>query len=346
MQELSTRIANLSSEKRRLLEQLLKQQGVPLAAVQTASGTEQAPPAQIATRSGASRVLRNRETWPDDSLSLSDACPYGADVKAKTRRFYDSVSKQLDASIAGDYSFFLNFGYVSDHSPQFSKITLPPHYLNKNSTRLVLELVGECVMAGRQVLDVGCGRGGTVHVIHKFFNPDIIVGMDLCSSAVSFCQGAHRYAGVFFLEGDAENLPFQDESFDVITNVESSHSYPEISAFHEEVYRTLRAGGHFLYTDLFTTSHLSSYLRSLEALGLVVELDRDITSNVLLSCDESARVHLQTFRQDNKPEVINNFLGMPGSQVYEAMKAGQSTYRILRLAKTVSPRVAPKKVFT
>ena len=50
--------------------------------------------------------------------------------------------------------------------------------------------------------------------------------------------------------GDAENLPFEDNSFDAIINVESSHCYGNVEQFLREVHRVLRPGGDFLFVDL------------------------------------------------------------------------------------------------
>jgi ubiquinone/menaquinone biosynthesis C-methylase UbiE len=46
-----------------------------------------------------------------------------------------------------------------------------------------------------------------------------------------------------------EKLPFPDESFDAVINVEASHAYPQLSRFLGEVARVLHPGGHFFYAD-------------------------------------------------------------------------------------------------
>ena len=53
-----------------------------------------------------------------------------------------------------------------------------------------------------------------------------------------------RDAGVDFVHGDAEKLPFPDRSFDAVINIESSASYPHFSRFLAEVARVLRPAGH------------------------------------------------------------------------------------------------------
>jgi SAM-dependent methyltransferase len=54
------------------------------------------------------------------------------------------------------------------------------------------------------------------------------------------------------VQGDAEDLPFSDNEFDIVINVESSHNYPNLRRFFEEVARVLRPGGFFSHADVFT----------------------------------------------------------------------------------------------
>jgi phthiocerol/phenolphthiocerol synthesis type-I polyketide synthase E len=323
MQDVSRRIADLSPERRKALEALLEKSSVPKA-----------------------ELAADNEPLPDgcgsEAITAEDyyaPAPDGATAKARTRRFYDSISSQLATTEAGRFSYFLNFGYVPDGSPEYSAVALPTRYINKNCVRLVLELVGDCDVRGQKILDIGCGRGGTVHVLKTFFQPALLVGVDLSVRAVSFCVRAHRDARAHFLNGDAEALPFKSCSFDVITNVESSHSYPTVQAFYGEVYRLLVPGGCFLYTDLFPLGFIHGYVDALLALGFELERDRDITRNVLRSCDESARVHLNTFGRDGQRRLMSDFIGMPGSGVYENMRSGRSTYRIFKLRKPGTTRV-------
>jgi ubiquinone/menaquinone biosynthesis C-methylase UbiE len=60
-----------------------------------------------------------------------------------------------------------------------------------------------------------------------------------------------------FVHGDAQSLPFADESFDVVINIEASHGYPDFPRFLAEVARVLRPGGRFLYADVLLRQGLS-----------------------------------------------------------------------------------------
>jgi SAM-dependent methyltransferase len=172
-----------------------------------------------------------------------------------------------------------------------------------------------------------------VFVIKNFFEARSVQGIDLSSNAIAFCRANHRYDNVRFDEGDAERLPFPPEQFDVVTNVESSHSYPSIASFYNEVFRVLVPGGYFAYTDVMPVEDVPKNIGLLKAAGFALEIDRDITANVLLSCDEVARARVGAYDAGNDPELMNNFLSAPGSQVYQDMESGRWSYRIFRFRK-------------
>jgi SAM-dependent methyltransferase len=269
-------------------------------------------------------------------LDLSGPFAAGASdstVKNGYISFYNGVTDQLDASPFGAFSFFLNYGYVPDGGPQFAAVPLPEHFVNRNSVRLVLETIGDCDVAGQNVLDVGCGRGGTVFVLKEFFNPALVQGIDLSPHAIEFCRRTHRYPGVRFEQGDAEQLPLPAASVQVVTNIESSHTYPHVDRFYDDVARVLAPGGHFLYTDVFEAGGLQPAIASLIDRGLTLERDRDITWNVLRSCDEIAENRTAAFGAHNDAELMQNFLAAPGSAVYDNLRRQQWVYRILKFRK-------------
>lgn len=322
MPELADRLASLSEDKRRLLERLLGQKEPPGATTRTGGAVPEVAAAPSAAVGG-----------PGPRASGVEASAGSGEVKASYRRFYDAVNGQLDASVFGPFSFFLNYGYVPDLGPQRSAIQLPDHFVNKNSVRLMLEVIGDCDLRDRRILDVGCGRGGMVFVVKHFFAPRSIQGVDLSPNAIAFCRTNHRHENVRFDEGDAERLPFEDDRFDVVTNVESSHSYPNLDVFYAEVFRVLVPGGCFLYTDVMPMEAIPANLASLKKVGFTIEVECDITANVLLSCDEVARARVGAFDAGNDRELMHNFLAAPGSQVYDDMQARRWSYRIYRFRK-------------
>ena len=237
------------------------------------------------------------------------------------------MTRQLERSGVGEVSFFLNYGYIPFGDGDEARFEVPPGVFNPSSVRLAFELLGGSDLRGRRVLDVGCGRGGTVALLADRFESEA-TGVDLSPEAIAFCRRTHSHPRARFEVGDAEHLPFERAAFDAVTNIESSHTYPNLRAFYAEVARVLSPGGVFLYTDLLPVTRWMEVRALLPPLGLRIQGERDITRNVLASCDEVAATRAQAF--GGSSAAIDNFLAVPGSVVYGQMQSGAWEYRIVR----------------
>ena len=91
-----------------------------------------------------------------------------------------------------------------------------------------------------------------------------------------------------FEVGDAEHLPVDDDSFDVVTNLESSHTYPDMRAFLGEVRACCGPVAGSSTPTCFRPALDRGERALLDLLGFEVVDDREITPNVLASCDEVA----------------------------------------------------------
>jgi len=171
---------------------------------------------------------------------------------------------------------FMNYGYLGNNRPE-----LHPHdEAERYPIQLYDYLAGLIDIRGKKVLEVGCGRGGGSSYLTRYHEPEMYHAMDLSDVAIAFCKKEYQLENLVHLEGDAQNLPFPDGSFDVIINVESSHCYPDINKFFQEVSRVLKPGGYFLYTDLRNKTNID-YLRAcLKECPLKIEHEEDITGNV------------------------------------------------------------------
>ncbi|MBO3461244.1 class I SAM-dependent methyltransferase [Aetokthonos hydrillicola Thurmond2011] len=262
-------------------------------------------------------------------------------VKDTVKTFYNSINDHLNTSGFGEYSTFLNWGYVSDGSPDFSKVELPERCLNKNCLKLILEVVGDCDLTGRDILEVGCGRGGNIQTLDKFFKPKGLTGIDITPASIAFCKKYLETERRRFLEGDAEALPFENETFDVVINVESSNAYPNLFNFYSHVSRVLKPGGYFLYTDLIKTELIEDCIQYLAKCGLVLEINRDITSNVLLSRQETAATQMKSFgfqksevaMSNEEKKIFDFFLAPEGTTFFEQIQDGRFSYNIFRFRK-------------
>jgi SAM-dependent methyltransferase len=273
------------------------------------------------------RLLERLAAGPDEPRLAADGAFAARDDGVAG--FYDAVTASIDATAAGPYAYFLNYGYA-DGDDDRAVVPLPERTLDRSSVKLALELVGDCPLGGRRVLDVGCGRGGTVRALLAHFAPAAVVGVDLAPGAIAFCRRTHLDPRATFSVADAQALPFDDGAFDVVTNVESSHCYRDVVAFYHEVRRVLVRGGVLLYTDLLATASLPVRLAALAREALVLELERDVTANVLAACDLVAARRRAAFAPADRA-ALADFLAVPGSAPYESMRSGASTYVIWRL---------------
>jgi ubiquinone/menaquinone biosynthesis C-methylase UbiE len=184
---------------------------------------------------------------------------------------------------------FMNWGLSTDPLHKCTEGSSEP--LQANLYTQLGSMAGS--WEGARVLEVGRGRGGGAKALSKCFCPSIYVGMDLNSLQVESAQKRSGSSGpcpLTFVQGDAENLPFPDASFDIVVNVESSHTYPHFDRFVAEVRRVLRPGGRFVITDFRERPQLPAMLATLGSSPLHEIGSEDITKKVAASLREELSV--------------------------------------------------------
>ncbi len=223
---------------------------------------------------------------------------------------------------------FMNYG--------FSDSTSNPISLEESDeiNRLLIQLyhhtANQCKLEDLKVLEVGCGRGGGASYVARYLKPNSVIGIDLCPQAISLCNELHaNVTNLSFREGDAEAMPFEDKSFDVVLNVESSHCYPHMEEFLSEVRRVLRPEGHFLYCDLRLEGTLPKLEKQLAESGLRQIRQTDITPNVIDALDRTSDRKEKAI-EHNVPwyvrSTFRDFAAIKGTIIYEAFRAGSGNY--------------------
>jgi SAM-dependent methyltransferase len=183
---------------------------------------------------------------------------------------------------------FINHGFVELDGSITYEWVKPGDEPWRYNLNLIRELTRGVTLDGARVLDVGCGRGGTCSYLVRYHAPAEVVGVDLIAGQVENCRRAHQAPNLRFEQADAQSLPFADGSFDVVTNIESSHCYPDRDKFYAEVRRVLRPGGSFCYTDNLPAGDVEKRTAQLRAYGDVRRV-RTITAEVseaLVQCRE------------------------------------------------------------
>lgn len=90
------------------------------------------------------------------------------------------------------------------------------------------------------ILDVGCGTGANLELLSEFGRAE---GVDVSPEALEFC----RQRGLESVRlGEAEKLPYLDESFDLVTGLDVVEHLDDDVAGLKEMRRVLKPGGHAL----------------------------------------------------------------------------------------------------
>ena len=237
-----------------------------------------------------------------------------------TRRFENDV-------------IFMNWAYETD-PPMDIELT-PADELDRYPIQLYHATATQAELAGKRVLEVGCGRGGGASYITRTLKPASYTGLDLNAAGIEFCRHRHQVPGLDFVVGNAEDLPFRDESFDAVVNIESSHCYPHFSRFLSEVARVLRTGGAFLYADTRPRSYCELWERDLNESALQVIARRDISTEVVRGME------LNSARWEAAADSLVPWFarraarrGVParGSKVWENAESGRMPYLMYHMA--------------
>jgi SAM-dependent methyltransferase len=99
--------------------------------------------------------------------------------------------------------------------------------------------------AGARIADLGCGSGVFTELLRQHGYRS--VGVDISSKLVAL--GRRKYPGLELIEGDAENLPFENASLDGVLLSGLVHHFPDPRRLAAEVKRVLRSGGRFVAFD-------------------------------------------------------------------------------------------------
>ena len=142
-------------------------------------------------------------------------------------------------------------------------------------------------LAGKSVLEVGCGRGGELAwMVELGASPSELVGIDLLPDRVWAAR--RMFPDIRFIDGNAEHLEFADASFDLVMALTIFSSILDDSMQRNvaaEMTRVLRPGGAVVWYDVRYDSNSNANVKGVPAArvrSLFPSLQVDLRSVTLL----------------------------------------------------------------
>ena len=248
-------------------------------------------------------------------------------VKVSTKFVYPLATRLMV-----DYVVFMDWAYEED--PPMDLPLTASDEPNRIHINLYHRTATQADLSGKRVLEVSCGRGGGASYLMRTQHPAFYTGLDLNPNGIAFCQKTHKLPGLNFLEGNAEELPFDDQSFDAVLNVEASHLYLQFPRFLAEVARVLRPGGDFLYTDVRPQVRFAEWEAALAESPMRMISQRVINDEVVRGIELSQQHSLAIFGPVTRraPSFLDDLARRAGelraSTFYRALQSGENSYRI------------------
>ena len=203
--------------------------------------------------------------WPETINSYSEQVDYiNKNPKSISQMYGESDLSKLPIFKGG----FINFGYWPNPFFENGKITDEQRIqCSREMYRLVGDLAG--ILEKHNILDIGAGLGQGTAFFSEHYKPKIIVGLDISPDQIARAKKIHMSSissgKLRFTIGEAESMPFTEDSFDRVVSVEAAQHFVSMSAFSKEAYRVLKPGGKLVITSFFPKNK-----EGIEALNAIV----------------------------------------------------------------------------
>jgi tocopherol O-methyltransferase len=160
-------------------------------------------------------------------------------IQSQIQQFYDA-SSGLWEQVWGEHMHHGYYGATGNEK--------------KDRRQAQIDLIEELlkwaeVRQAEQIIDVGCGIGGSSLYLAQKFNAHatgITLSPVQASRATERAEEAGLAAAVQFQVADALDMPFANDTFDFVWSMESGEHMPDKEKFLAECYRVLKPGGTFL----------------------------------------------------------------------------------------------------
>jgi SAM-dependent methyltransferase len=164
-------------------------------------------------------------------------------------------------------------------------------------------------ISGGRLLDVATGDGGFIRTLRQTLRDyDSFVGIDSSKKEIAAARESPIEAAEF-VEMNAENLEFEDCSFDTVCTTNSLHHLENIGLVLSEMKRTLKPEGHFIVQEMFSDSDQAE-----------AQLSDVLSHNFDADIDSLLGVHhSRTFTRKEIRDIVGG-LGLREVEVFESSR--------------------------
>jgi len=171
-------------------------------------------------------------------------------LKSEIKKTYARVSEQPDE----DFIFPTGRAWAKDLGYPRELLARVPEMAAQSFAGVANPFSLGRLKPGELVLDVGSGAGTDSLVAAQMVAPEgRVTGLDMTPEMLAKARAAAVEMGatnVEFVEGEAERLPFENESFDAVISNGVIDLAPDKDAVFSEVHRVLRPGGRIQLADV------------------------------------------------------------------------------------------------
>lgn len=144
--------------------------------------------------------------------------------------------------------------YFQELAAKYDAWFKTPHgqYVYRYEREIIMDLVR--ITPGMTVADIGCGTG---IYTNEFCQAGAnVTGMDISPEMLAIAAEKNKRHGdrVRFIAGDAAALPFDDNSFDMVTSISAMEFFEKPRDSLQEMYRVVKPGGRLVVATLGSRS--------------------------------------------------------------------------------------------
>ena len=173
-----------------------------------------------------------------------------AHLKSEIKRTYAEVSRQPEK----DFVFPTGRTWAADLDYPEELLAQVPESALESYAGVANPFSLGALEPGERVLDLGCGAGTDTLVAAQMVGPEgHVTGIDMTPEMLAKARAAAEELGlgnVDFVEGEGEQLPFEDETFDVVISNGVIDLIPDKDAVFSGLFRVLKPGGRVQIADV------------------------------------------------------------------------------------------------